>query len=95
MRLNNTAVVQGNARIGAIPLNSDNPNLPADRFLRANEIGQYLGVHEKTPWRWAAETKSGHPRANGFPQPIRLGPGISVWRLSEVNAWIASKTEAA
>lgn len=41
-----------------------------------------IGVSDKTIWLW---TKKGE-----FPKPVRLG-SITVWRLSEVQAWMASK----
>jgi hypothetical protein len=32
---------------------------------------------------------------NGFPQPIQLGENTIAWRLSEVEAWVASRQRKA
>lgn len=42
-----------------------------------------IGVSDKTIWQWV---KNGT-----FPTPIKLSPNVTVWRLSEVEAWINSK----
>ena len=41
-----------------------------------------IGVSDKTIWLWVKEGQ--------FPKPVKLG-SITVWRLSEVQAWMASK----
>lgn len=42
-----------------------------------------IGVSEKTIWQWVKEGK--------FPAPIRLSANITVWRLSDVQAWMENK----
>ena len=42
-----------------------------------------LGVSDKTIWNWV--------KRGEFPAPIKLSPTVTVWRLSEVQAWMASK----
>lgn len=39
-----------------------------------------IGVSDKTIWQWV---KNGT-----FPPPIKLSSNITVWRLSEVKAWM-------
>ena len=39
-----------------------------------------IGVSDKTLWLWV--------KRGEFPAPIKLGNGITVWRMSEVQAWI-------
>lgn len=41
-----------------------------------------IGVSDKTIWLWAKQGE--------FPKPIKLG-SVTVWRLSDVQAWMASK----
>jgi prophage regulatory protein len=38
-----------------------------------------LPIHRNTLWRWVA--------AGQFPAPIKLSPGVTAWRLSDVEAW--------
>lgn len=42
-----------------------------------------IGVSDKTIWQWV---KNGT-----FPHPIKLSPNVTVWRLSEIEAWMKSK----
>ena len=39
-----------------------------------------LPVSEKTIWTWVKQGK--------FPQPIKMSENVTVWRMSEVQAWI-------
>lgn len=34
-------------------------------------------------------------KAGEFPAPVKLGPNSTAWRLSDVEAWAASRTTAA
>ena len=42
-----------------------------------------IGVSDKTIWQWV--------KRGEFPAPIRLGGNVTVWRLSDVQAWMQSK----
>jgi len=42
-----------------------------------------IPVGPATIWRW---TKEGL-----FPKPVKLGPGVTVWRAADVQAWLDSK----
>lgn len=42
-----------------------------------------IGVSDKTIWQWVK-----HGR---FPAPIKLSDSVTVWRLSDVQAWMKSK----
>lgn len=46
-----------------------------------------LPVTEKTLWTWVREGK--------FPKPIRLSGNVTVWRMSEVQAWIDAQADIA
>ena len=57
------------------------------QILRTSDLARLLRVSRTTIWRWA---KTGH-----FPAPIKLGPGVTGWRASDVEAWIASRPDSA
>lgn len=42
-----------------------------------------LGVSDKTIWTWV--------KRGEFPAPVKLSPSVTVWRLSEVQAWMDEK----
>ena len=42
-----------------------------------------IGVSDKTIWKWV---KHGE-----FPTPIKLTDSVTVWRLSDIKAWMQSK----
>ena len=42
-----------------------------------------LGVSDKTIWNWV--------KRGEFPAPIKLSPTVTVWRLTDVQAWMEEK----
>lgn len=42
-----------------------------------------VGVSDKTIWQWIKNDE--------FPAPIKLSDSVTVWRLSDVQAWMQSK----
>lgn len=46
-----------------------------------------LPVSRATLWRWIKDGK--------FPQPFKLGENCTCWDASEIDAWLASRKEAA
>ncbi|WP_347460892.1 AlpA family phage regulatory protein [Acinetobacter sp. ANC 7454] len=42
-----------------------------------------LGVSDKTIWNWV--------KRGEFPAPIKLSPNVTVWRFSDVKAWMEAK----
>ena len=46
-----------------------------------------LPVSPATIWRWVKDGK--------FPKPFKLGENSTCWDASEVDAWLASRKEAA
>lgn len=52
----------------------------SNRFLRVSEVSERYGASVNTIWRWAKR----HP---DFPKPVKLGPGITAWRLSDLEAF--------
>jgi len=57
------------------------PPLP-DRLLRLPQVLDLTGVKKSTWWAWC---RSGHA-----PQGLKLGPGVTCWRESEIQAFINS-----
>jgi len=60
----------------------DNPN-KQERFIRVKDVAQMIGMGRSTVWMLTKQGK--------FPQPLRLGPKVTVWRLSEIEKWIEEK----
>ncbi len=50
-------------------------------YLRAREVGRYLGVSTRTVWRWSVEGR--------IPAPVHLSRKVTRWALSEVMAAVA------
>jgi len=52
-------------------------------FLSVKQVAARYGICRTTIWRWT--------RDRGFPAPVRLSPGATRWRLSDVQAWEAGR----
>ena len=57
---------------------------PQDRILRPRELASYVGLSLATLWRLR--------RAGSLPEPLRLSPNCVGWRISVVDAWLATRT---
>ena len=57
---------------------------PEKLFLRAAELLK-LGIVPSKPtlWRWVS--------LGEFPQPIKLGPGTTVFRKADVDRWLEDR----
>lgn len=56
-------------------------SLPSTGYLRQSQIvGNLVPVGSSTLWRWI--------KAGQFPQPFKLGPGVTAWRVEDVRAWL-------
>lgn len=55
-----------------------------ETYLSDRQIGERFGVHHLTPRRWVREDLT-------FPRPVKLSPGCTRWKLSEIEAWEALK----
>jgi prophage regulatory protein len=56
-------------------------------YLTDRQIGVRYNVHHLTPRRWAKDDPT-------FPKPIRLTPGCTRWKLSDIEAWEEAKANA-
>ena len=52
-----------------------------ERFLRPKDAAKMLGVSRATLYTWAREKPD-------FPKPIKRGPKITLWRLTELQDWM-------
>ena len=58
-----------------------------DSFISDAQLAARYGVSRNTVWRWTREQE-------GFPQPLKLTPGCTRWRMSDVERWETSRAEA-
>lgn len=63
----------------------NNANDPV--YLSERDIARRYGVHQKTPWYWL--------KSSDFPEPVRLGPRCTRWRLEDLQAWEARRAGGA
>jgi|YelNatPaOPRAMG01_1025707.scaffolds.fasta_scaffold632427_1 prophage regulatory protein len=52
-----------------------------EKFLRVQKVAEMLAIGKSTVWLWVKQNK--------IPQPIHISSRVSVWRLSEINNYIA------
>lgn len=57
--------------------------MQANTYLSDKQVAARFGVARATPWRWVER--------GTFPAPIKLTPGCTRWRLSDVEAWEMAK----
>lgn len=62
--------------------------MTTDNFLSDKVVAGRYGVSRATIWRWA---QSGRFQ---FPQPVKLSPGCTRWRSSDIEQWEAKCGEA-
>lgn len=46
-------------------------------FLTDYEAANYFGISKATIWKYAKDPK--------FPQPVKIGPGATRWKLSDLK----------
>lgn len=51
-----------------------------NHFLRVNDVMQRTRLARSTIWLWVKQGK--------LPAPIKLSDRVTVWRESELNAWM-------
>lgn len=50
------------------------------KLLTDREVAYQLGIGKSTVWRWL--------EAGKLPQPLRLSPGCTRWRVSDIATFI-------
>ena len=48
-------------------------------FLSDLEVSQRYKINRVSVWRWV--------KSNGLPSPVKLSPGCTRWKLTELEAW--------
>ena len=57
----------------------------SDRIIRPRELAERIGLSLATIWRLR--------RRGELPEPLRLSPGCVGWRASDIDVWLAGRTE--
>ena len=58
-----------------------------ETYLSDTDIAERYGIARPTVWRW-------HRERPDFPRAIRLTPGCTRWKLSQIVAWEQAQAEA-
>jgi len=53
------------------------------QLYRVRKLTEKLDTSKATIWSWVKQNK--------FPSPIKLGKGVTVWRKSDIDAWLKTK----
>ena len=60
-------------------------NRTNERMLRVSEVADMLSVSTATIWNWVSKDRHSNPN---FPIPRKLTSKVTVWKLSEINAYL-------
>lgn len=58
----------------------------SESFLRLKQVVELTSISKATIWRWV---KNGT-----FPKPIKITSRVTVWKSSDIQAYIASVTQS-
>jgi prophage regulatory protein len=53
----------------------------SEQYLREKQVRERYHIAKSTLWRWASDDQS------TFPRPVKLGPKVSAWSLSSLEAY--------
>ena len=54
-------------------------------YLRERQVRtEFIKIAHSTLWRWVSQKR--------FPTPVRLGPRVTAWRRSDLEAWAESRS---
>lgn len=62
-------------------LTASNTAAGLDTYLRQSQLLRERIVPFSAPTLWR------HVKAGIFPQPVKIGPGVTAWRLRDIQAW--------
>lgn len=54
--------------------------LPKEVFYSVHDVAARYRISVNSVWRWTSHRKD-------FPNPIKIGPGCTRWRLTELEAF--------
>ena len=55
------------------------------QLIRCKQLAARLGIHRATVWRWAKQGR--------LPKPVNFSRNVTAWRLSDIEAFVAARTE--
>ncbi|WP_183330536.1 helix-turn-helix transcriptional regulator [Halomonas campaniensis] len=58
-----------------------------ETYLTVQQVADRYATSTSSIWRWV--------RRGQFPRPVKLSPGCTRWRASDVEAWEESREVAA
>jgi prophage regulatory protein len=58
----------------------------SERILRLKQVVEITNISKSTIWRWVKE--------GTFPQPTKITNRVTVWKSSDIDAYIASVTNS-
>ncbi|MDE1543982.1 AlpA family phage regulatory protein [Dechloromonas agitata] len=67
----------------AIPTPTPAIRFPETGFLRQPQVLALVPISKSTLWR--------RIQARTFPEPLKLSPRVTVWRVEDVRRWIAEQ----
>ena len=50
------------------------------QYVDVKAVAARYGISQATAWRWPKER-------SGFPKPVKLGPGVTRWKLAALEEW--------
>lgn len=53
----------------------------APNYVRAKEAAAHLKINPSTLWDWTKNRPE-------FPKPLKAGPGVTLFDLNAINAWL-------
>jgi prophage regulatory protein len=59
---------------------------PSRQLARLPTVLRLTGLGRSTIYRWIAD--------GSFPAPVRLGPRVVAWRMSDLDRWTLSRATA-
>lgn len=57
-------------------------------YISDAQIAARYGITKPTVWRWVRTDPT-------FPRPMKLSPGCTRWKLSDIEDWEAAKAKGA
>lgn len=61
--------------------------MQTNTYLSDKTVATRYEVGRATVWRWVQESK--------FPAPVKLSPGCTRWKLSDIEEWEANQKQVA
>lgn len=68
-------------------MSTSNANPRFSAYVSDRDLAARYNISRPTVWRWA--------HSGNLPKPVKLSEGCTRWRLSEIEARDAARTEAA